>query len=249
MSVVHGFYDFHLHFGRGPTVNPVPDNTARRARLAHESPLDVPAQTRRARLRPKVPHRQPRAIPDALWDELLAQMRCDRDRALLSCYVSSGARASELLGIRLSDIDWAKARLWVISKGSRRHEPVPASPEAFAYLACYLDQAGLPEPGMPVWRTRRGDPRPLTYWAMRQVLARANTVLGTNWTLQPGHRTRAGRRPARRARPHRPAARLRRLVAHRARPVRAGAGRTHGPPTIRHCPARPVHRLRHARPS
>lgn len=193
LSVVYGFYDFHLHFGRGPVINPVPENRHRRARLAHRSPLEVPQPTRRARLRPKVPQRQPRSIPDTLWDKLFEQMRCDRDRALLSCYVTSGARASELLGLRLEDVDWPGQRLWVISKGSRRREPVPASSEAFAYLACYLDQAGLSEPGGPVWRTRRGASRPLTYWAMRQVLARANTILGTNWTLHDFRHTASTR--------------------------------------------------------
>jgi integrase len=106
-----------------------------------------------------------------------------RDRALLACFVSSGARAAELLGVRLEDIDWAAGKIWVISKGTRAHEPVPVSPEGLAYLAAYLDEAGLPAPGQPLWRTRRGEPRPLTYWALRQVMARANEVLGTNWTL------------------------------------------------------------------
>lgn len=29
----------------------------------------------------------------------------------------------------------------------------------------------------------RGDPKPLTYWAMRRVVQRANEQLGTNWSL------------------------------------------------------------------
>lgn len=132
LTVVHGFYAFHQHYGRGPVVNPVPESRDRRARLAHRSPLETPAPTRRARLRPKVRERQPRAIPDRLWDELFAQMRCDRDRALLACYVSSGARASELLGVRLEDVDWSAGRLWVITKGTGQRDPVPASPQTKA---------------------------------------------------------------------------------------------------------------------
>ncbi|MFT9476240.1 site-specific integrase [Streptomyces sp. 11-1-2] len=120
-------------------------------------------------------------------------MKCDRDRALLACYVSSGARASELLGVRLEDVDWSAGRLWVITKGTGQRDPVPASPQAFAYTAAYLDQAGLPEPGGPLWRTRRGDPRQLTYWAMRRVLQRANAVLGTNYTLHDTRHTAATR--------------------------------------------------------
>ncbi|GAA4931597.1 integrase [Nonomuraea thailandensis] len=193
LSVVHGFYAFHRHFGLGPLVNPVPESKSRRAALAHTSPIERPRPFRRARLRPKVQPRQPRAIPDPQWAELFAQMRCVRDQALLACYVSSGARATELLGIQLSDIDWTTGRLWVISKGTRLRQAVPTSPEALAYLAGYLDQAGLPEPGEPVWRTRRGPARPLSYWAARRILQRAADQLGANWTLHDLRHTAATR--------------------------------------------------------
>jgi integrase len=192
LSVVHGFYAFHMHFGRGPVINPVPENTARRSALAHRSPIEPAHEHRRARMRPKILARQPRAIPDAQWDELFAQMRCTRDRALLACYVSSGARASELLGVCLGDIDWHKGQLWVISKGSQARQPVPVSPEALAYLA-YLDEAGLPDDDTPIWRTRRGVGRPLSYWAARRVLQRATDALGTNWTLHDLRHTAATR--------------------------------------------------------
>lgn len=193
LSVIHGFYAFHLHFGRGPVLNPVPVSRARRLALAHRSPIEQPRQHQRARLRPKVPARQPRAISDRQWVELFAEMRCARDRALLACYVCSGARASELLGVRLSDVDWHKGQLWVISKGSRARQPVPLSPEALAYLTVYLDEAGLPGGDGLIWRTRRGESRPLTYWAARRILQRAGEVLGANWTLHDLRHTAATR--------------------------------------------------------
>ncbi|WP_220135652.1 tyrosine-type recombinase/integrase [Nocardia gipuzkoensis] len=193
LSVVHGFYAFHLHFARGPVVNPVPESKARRRALAHRSAIEPPRTHRRARLRPKIPARRPRAIPDAQWDELFAQMRCDRDRALLACYVSSGARASELLGVCLGDVDWQKGQIWVTSKGSRAREPVPVSPEALAYLAAYLDSGGLPAASGAIWRTRRGESRPLTYWAARRILQRAAEALGANWTLHDLRHTAATR--------------------------------------------------------
>ncbi len=111
LSAVYGFYSFHLHFGRGPAGQPgasAAGPAGRRSPTA--SPIETRAVHRRARLRPKVPARLPRASPERQWDELFAQMQCARDRALLSCYVSSGARASELLGVGLGDIDWAKGR-------------------------------------------------------------------------------------------------------------------------------------------
>lgn len=72
-------------------------------------------------------------------------------------------------------------RIWVISKGSHALEEIPASPEAFAYLALYLDEHGLPQEDQPVWRARHGRPRPLSYSATRAVLNRANAKLSTNW--------------------------------------------------------------------
>jgi integrase len=193
LSVIHGFYAFHRHFGLGPVVNPVPDSKSRRRALAHTSPIELPRPHRRARLRPKIQPRQPRAIPDRQWDELFAGMRCARDRALLACYVSSGARASELLRVGLADVDWTTGRLWVISKGTRLREAIPVSPEALAYLAVYLDEAGLPAGSGPVWRTRRGTPRPLTYWAARRILQRIAEQLGSNWTLHDLRHTAATR--------------------------------------------------------
>jgi integrase len=196
LSALSGFYAFHAHHGRGPVVNPVPVASRRRALLAHRSPIDPVPATPRAPLRQKTASKAPRAISDALWDELFAAMTCARDRALLAFYVSSGARASELLGLTSEQVDWAGQRIWVVSKGSRVLEPVPASPLAFTLLARYLDEAGTPPPHTPVWRTRRGEMRPLSYWAMRRVLQRANQQLGTNWTLHDMRHTAAARMAA-----------------------------------------------------
>jgi integrase len=155
--------------------------------------VEPPGLAPRARLRQKVAGRAPRSIPDQLWGELFRAMTCDRDRALLAFYVSSGARASELLELRLEHVDWAGKRIWVVSKGSRVLQEIPASPEAFAYLAVYLDEDGLPQEDQPVWRARHGRPRPLTYSAMRAVLNRANGKLGTNWSLHDLRHTAAAR--------------------------------------------------------
>jgi integrase len=193
LTVICGYYSFHSRFGAGPVINPVPVSAERRRALAHRSPLEPVPAVRRARLRQKVPAQAPRAIPDHRWEELFAEMGCDRDRALLEFYVSSGARAGELLGIGLEDIDWPGQLVYVISKGTRERQPVPASPDAFRYLGRYLAADGLPAPGQPVWRTRRGQQRPLTYWAMRRILQRANDKLGTNWTLHDARHTAATR--------------------------------------------------------
>ncbi|MFF7415790.1 tyrosine-type recombinase/integrase, partial [Streptomyces lydicus] len=193
LSVVSGFYEFHAHFGRGPVFNPVPFSPKRRQAMSHLSPLEPKPILGRARLRQKVTDRPPRSIPDALWDELFAAMVCERDRALLDCYVTSGARAEELLGVRIEDIHWAGPGLYVISKGTKKREMVPISPEASVRLARYLDEVGSPKKGDPLWRTRRGGDRPLTYCATRRMMQRAQEKAGTNWTLHDLRHTAASR--------------------------------------------------------
>ena len=183
LAVLASFYAFHARFGRGPAINPVPENPGRRARLAHRSPMEEPAQFGRGPLRQKSSTTSPRSIPDGLVDELMAVLRTSRDRALITLYLSTGARASELLGIHGNEVDWAGQRVWVVSKGSRALEPVPASPESLRCLAAYFHEHGTPEPDEVIWRALHGTPRPLTYHAARRILQRANTLLGTDWTL------------------------------------------------------------------
>lgn len=65
LSVLSAFYDFHLHFGRGPLVNPVPADVARRRLVSHRSPIEPQVRFRRAPKRQKTPERAPRSIPDA----------------------------------------------------------------------------------------------------------------------------------------------------------------------------------------
>jgi integrase len=52
--------------------------------------------------RPKVPGRIPRSVPDAEFNEIFAGLPSHRDRALVAFYVSTGARASELLSATLA---------------------------------------------------------------------------------------------------------------------------------------------------
>ena len=103
--------------------------------LAHRSHLEPTPTLRRARLRQRVPAAAPKAIPDTMWDELFREMSCDRDRALICMYVSSGARATELLRIDIDDVDWSRQLVYVVSKGSRLRQAVPVSPESLIFVA------------------------------------------------------------------------------------------------------------------
>jgi site-specific recombinase XerD len=124
---------------------------------------------------------------------LFAAMVCDRDRALLAFYVSTGARASELLGVRVDRVDVGRQLIGVHRKGSGRLQWLPASADAFVWLRLYQEHQPRPEGEQALWLTRRAPHRPLTYPAMRRVLQRANAELGTAWTLHDFRHTAAQR--------------------------------------------------------
>ena len=136
--------------------------------------------------RPRAPRRFPRRIPDEKFNELFAALGSDRDRALVAFWISTGARASELLGVTGSGIDPGQQLITVVRKGSRALQQIPASPDAFVWLRLYQQQIrGLVPAGPddPVWWTLRSPFRQLTYHAARAMFTRANAALGANWTL------------------------------------------------------------------
>jgi site-specific recombinase XerD len=192
LAVLRGFYADRIADGTGPLLNPVPAGGMDRTN-AHHNPMQLFQRERRAPLRQKSPSRQPKGLPDGQFDELFSAMDCDRDRALLAFYVSTGARATELLGVTLQRIDMAEQLIGVHRKGSHRLQWLPASSDAFVWLRLY--QARLPRPNgeQALWLTRRAPHRPLSYSAMRRVLQRANARLGRSWTLHQLRHTAAQR--------------------------------------------------------
>ena len=90
--------------------------------------------------RPRVPARVPRSIPDEEFNEIFARLPSHRDRALVAFYVSSGARASELLSARRNGVDPGRQVITVVRKGTRELQQLPASADAFVWLRLY--QAG-----------------------------------------------------------------------------------------------------------
>ena len=186
-TVLRGFYDFHLEAGTGPMVNPFPLARGRRGRAgAHRNPMDPFSAERAGRYRPKMPRRIPRQIPDVRFDELFARLGSHRDRALLAFWISTGARASELLGVLCGGADPGQQLITVVRKGSRALQQLPASPDAFVWLRLYQQQVhGVVPAGAddPLWWTLRRPFRPLTYHAARAMFVRANKMLGANWSL------------------------------------------------------------------
>ena len=138
----------------------------------------------------------PRAIPDELFNRVFAELGSHRDRALVALWVSTGARAAELLGVRCGDVDPGQQLITVIRKGTRALQQVPASPDAFVWLRLYesgRDPAVPTGRDDPLWWTRRRPFRPLTYHAARAMFTRAAAALGANWTLHDLRHTAAYR--------------------------------------------------------
>ena len=185
-------------------VNPFPLARYRGAGRAdaHHNPMEPFAGYRSGRYRPKVVDRAPRCIPDERFDELFAQLGSHRDRALVAFWVSTGARASELLAATVADVDPGQQLITVIRKGTRAMQPLPAAPDAFVWLRLYQVQlAGVAPAGrdQPLWWTLREPLRPLRYDAARAMFNRANAVLGANWYVArsaPHRGVSDGARPA-----------------------------------------------------
>jgi integrase len=197
-TVLRSFYAFHLETGTGPLVNPFPLVRGRGGDrgTAHRSPME-PIRFERAGLyRPKIAQSAPRRIPDDRFDDLFARLPSHRDRALVALWVSTGARASELLGIRGGDVDAGQQLVTVVRKGTRALQALPASADAFVWLRLYQVQMdGLVEHGAdaPVWWTLRRPWRPLGYPAAYRMFQRVNALIGANWSLHDLRHTAAYR--------------------------------------------------------
>lgn len=197
-TVCRGFYEFHLQAASGPMVNPFPPARDRRQGRAHahHNPMEPFRAERGGLYRPRLVGRVPRQIPDARFDELFAALGSHRDRALLAFWVSTAARASELLGASGCDVDYGQQLITVVRKGSRALQQLPASPDAFVWLRLYQQQiSGLARagPDEPLWVTLRRPFGRLSYHAACRMFGRVNAQLGSNWTLHDLRHTAAYR--------------------------------------------------------
>ena len=197
-TVLRRFYDFHRDCGTGPVLNPFPLDSSRGGRRhAHRNPMEEWAPGRSGRYRPTAPKRIPRAIPDEWFDRLFASLPSDRDRALVAFWISTGARASELLGMRQCDFLPGEQLISVVRKGTRAVQQLPASADAFVWHRLYQQEqlrAGVPRGRrQPAWRTLRRPYRPLAYHGAHRMFERANASLGADWTLHDLRHSAASR--------------------------------------------------------
>jgi site-specific recombinase XerD len=188
-AVIRSFYEYHREMHGRPLVNPFPQamGTEEGQLNAHHNPMaPFLRPSRRAAYQPKEPKPAPRSIPDQAFSDLFAALACNRDRALIAFYISTGARASELLGVPQGLAAPEEQTIGVVRKGSRALQHLPASADAFVWLRLYQQEIWdqVPKgPGEPLWWTLRRPFRPLTYDAARMVFTRVNRLLGANWTL------------------------------------------------------------------
>ena len=197
-TVLRTFYDYHREEGTGPILNPFPLDRSRRDERAHahHNPMERYRNVRSGLYRPTVAARIPRAIGDEEFNEIFAQLRSHRDRALVAFYVSTGARASELLSATRGDVDPGRQVISVVRKGSRAVQELPASSDAFVWLRLYQAQyEGLIPRGsrQPLFWTLRRPIRPLNYHAAHRMFERVNEGAGTAATLHALRHTAAYR--------------------------------------------------------
>ena len=192
------FYDFHRDAGTGPILNPFPLDRSRRGGRAHahHNPMEPYRNERAGLYRPRVPSRIPRSVPDEEFNEIFARLPSHRDRALVAFYVSTGARASELLSATQGGVDPGRQLITVVRKGTRELQELPASTDAFVWLRLYqVEMDGLIPQGrrQPLWWTLRRPVRPLTYHAVHRMFERVNDRAGTAATLHSLRHTAAYR--------------------------------------------------------
>ena len=197
-TVLRCFYEFHLEAGSGPIANPFPlDRARRRGRAhAHHNPMEPFRNERSGLYRPRVPSRVPRSVSDDEFNEIFAKLPSHRDRALVAFYVSTGARASELLSATLAGLDPGRQLITVVRKGTRELQELPASTDAFVWLRLYqVEMEGLIPKGrrQPLWWTLRRPLRPLTYHAAHRMFERAGQAAGSAATLHSLRHTAAYR--------------------------------------------------------
>lgn len=197
-TVLRAFYDFHLEVASGPLINPFPLDRSRRAGRAHahHNPMEPYHRERGGLYRPRVPTRVPRSITDEEFNEIFSRLPSNRDRALVAFYVSTGARASELLSATVGGVDPGRQLITVVRKGTRELQQLPASSDAFVWLRLYqVEMEDLIPAGRRhrLWWTMRRPVRPLTYHAAHRMFERVNAKAGTTATLHALRHTAAYR--------------------------------------------------------
>ena len=182
-TVLRGFYDFHLDAGTGPIMNPFPLDRARRGGRAHahHNPMEPYRDERAGLYRPRLPAGFRAASPTRSSTRSSPGCRSHRDRALVAFYVSTGARASELLSVTQGGVDPGRQLISVVRKGSGELQELRLRPtRSCGCGSTRREMEGLVPRGrrQPLWWTLRAPVRPLTYHAVHRMFERVNDAGG-----------------------------------------------------------------------
>lgn len=140
---------------------------------------------------PKIQSRLPKLVPT---DALSAMMEAPdistpvgmRDRAVLEILYATGARVSEIAGLRLGDLDLAQGQITVMGKGSKERI-VPLHRKAADTIKNYLTQgrSQLAKPATDdhVFLSTRG--LPLSADAIRRMFKQTLAKVGAAHSLSP----------------------------------------------------------------
>ena len=140
---------------------------------------------------PKIPRRLPKTVPGDALTALLESPDAEtpvgqRDRAVLELLYATGARVSEIAGLRLSDLDLAQGQITVMGKGSKERI-IPVHRKAVETVRTYLSTGRTrlekPESGDCVFLSSRG--RPLSADAIRRMFKHELAAVGTLRSLSP----------------------------------------------------------------
>ena len=140
---------------------------------------------------PKLPRNLPKSLPYTDIETLLAAPDTNerlglRDRAMLELLYATGLRASELVQLRVTDLDLALGVLTAFGKGSKER-PVPVGRTAVQWVTRYLQTS---RPSLCAGRAcdslfiRRGG-RGITRQGFWKIVKRHGKTAGIKRTLSP----------------------------------------------------------------
>jgi integrase len=173
LTIIDSFYNYHLRqktITTGPKSTPV--KTTTEETVAKKQKLQVAARSEFG----QKDERENVELSTRLYNRFFLELRSNRDRAVVTLLAYHDRRPEEVLGMRRSDIDIENK----LVRFGQEEEWQETTKEFWVFLDRYYKEIKEEANTYTLWQTLRGAPRPLTYWALRQVIERINQKLGTN---------------------------------------------------------------------
>lgn len=180
LAAISGFYSYLMVLGDTPLkANPVPHGLVTRgALLGHPVP-----RRNGGGVTPlvRVPDTLPQPLEAETVNQFLGSLRTHRDKAMLLLMLLGGLRKSEVIGLHLEDLDFAR-RTVLIREGKGGHQRVASvAPSALTTLLRYLNEERPRTSSTRVFLVLKG-PRtgqPLTVGALDNIIKYHRRQAGT----------------------------------------------------------------------